>query len=255
TLRRKYNEALIALALEHRLSKQDIFALYCNEVYLGQRGGVGVRGVAQAARVYFGKALKDISLAEAATIAGMIQSPGRYSPERHPDASRARRDTVMAAMKQDGMIDEPTEQSTVGLSINLAPFAGSSNELAPYYVDSVNRAMEVAQVSFDADAEQSLRVQTTTDPDLQQAAETALRQQLDMVAKSAKRGRPEGAIVALDPHNGQVLAMVGGRSYEESQLNRATDAKRQPGSVFKPFVYAAALEHGISPLAIFTDAP
>src|SRR4030095_8074467 len=108
TLRRKYNEALIALALEHRLSKQDIFALYCNEVYLGQRGGVGVRGVAQAARVYFGKALKDISLEEAAKIAGMIQSPARYSPQRNPGAAKTRRDTVIAAMRGEGMIDEYT---------------------------------------------------------------------------------------------------------------------------------------------------
>src|SRR4030095_10593278 len=111
TLTRKYNEALIALALENRLSKQDIFALYCNEVYLGQRAGVGVRGIAQAAHVYFGKALKDISLSEAATIAGMIQSPGHYSPERSPVATKMRRDTVLAAMRKEGMIDANVEQS------------------------------------------------------------------------------------------------------------------------------------------------
>ncbi|HKE58036.1 MAG TPA: transglycosylase domain-containing protein, partial [Pyrinomonadaceae bacterium] len=255
TLRRKYNEALIAMALEHRLSKQDIFALYCNEVYLGQRGGVGVRGVAQAARVYFGKSLKDISLAEAATIAGMIQSPGHYSPERNPDATRSRRDTVIAAMREAGMIDEATQQTACASAINLAPFEGSRNELAPYYVDAVDRAMDSARLSLDSNAEQNIRVQTTIDPDLQTAAENALRHQLELVSKSAKRGVPEGAIVALDPHTGEVLAMVGGRSYEESQLNRATDAKRQPGSVFKPFVYAAAMEHGISPLTTFLDAP
>jgi penicillin-binding protein 1B len=254
TLRRKYNEALIALALEHRLSKQDIFALYCNEVYLGQRGGVGVRGVAQAARVYFDKSLKDISLEEAATIAGMIQSPGRYSPQRNPDATRLRRDAVIAAMREEGMIDEATQQTARASAINLAPFEGSRNELAPYYVDAVDRAMDAASLSLDSNAEQNVRVQTTIDPDLQTAAEIALRHQLELVSKSAKREVPEGAIVALDPHTGEVLAMVGGRSYEESQLNRATDAKRQPGSVFKPFVYAAAMEHGISPLTTFLDA-
>ena len=255
TLRRKYNEALIALALENRLSKQDIFSLYCNEVYLGQRAGVGVRGVAQAAKVYFGKDLKDVSLAEAATIAGMIQSPGRYSPDRNPDATKARRDTVIAAMRQEGMIAADVERFASAQAINLAPFEGSKNELAPYYVDSVDRAMDTTRANLDEDAEQSMRVQTTIDPDLQTAAENALRHQLDLVGKNAKRGTPQGAIVALDPHTGNVLAMVGGRSYAESQLNRATDAKRQPGSVFKPFVYAAALEGGLSPLRTFLDAP
>ena len=255
TLRRKYNEALIALVLENRLSKQDIFALYCNEVYLGQRAGVGVRGVAQAARVYFGKPLKDISLEEAATIAGMIQSPGRYSPDRNPDGTKDRRDAVIEAMRHEGMIDDCAKQTACALPVNVAPFQGSSNELAPYYVDAVNRAMDASQVNSDGSDEQSIRVQTTIDPDLQTAAENALRHQLELVAKSGKKGMPQGAIVALDPHTGQVLAMVGGRSYEESQLNRATDAKRQPGSVFKPFVYAAAMEHGISPLSTFRDAP
>jgi penicillin-binding protein 1B len=254
TLRRKYNEALIAMALENRLSKQDIFALYCNEVYLGQRSGVGVRGVAQAAKVYFGKPLKDLSLEEAATIAGMIQSPSRYSPERNPEVTKTRRDTVIAAMQQEGMIDEQAALSARALPITTAPFEGSRNELAPYYVDAVNRAMDHAELNAEACAEQNIRVQTTIDPDLQTAAETALRHQLEIVSK-AKKATPQGAVVALDPHTGQVLAMVGGRSYEESQLNRATDAKRQPGSVFKPFVYAAAIEHGISPLATFRDAP
>ena len=110
TLRRKFNEAMLALALEQRLSKQDIFALYCNEVYLGQRNGVGVRGVAQAARVFFGKDLKDLSLAEAATIAGMIQSPARYAPDRHPEAARSRRDQVIAAMTRDGSVNPETVQ-------------------------------------------------------------------------------------------------------------------------------------------------
>src|SRR6185436_12774207 len=110
TLQRKFNEAMIAVALEQRLSKQDIFALYCNEVYLGQRNGVGVRGVAQAARIFFGKELKDISLAEAATIAGMIQSPARYAPDRHSEAARGRRDVVIAAMARNGAVDVEAAQ-------------------------------------------------------------------------------------------------------------------------------------------------
>jgi penicillin-binding protein 1B len=256
TLERKFNEAIIAVALENRLSKQDIFALYCNEVYLGQRNGVGVRGVAQAARVFFGKELKDISLGEAATIAGMIQSPARYAPDRHPDAARLRRDVVIAAMARDGAVDEDSEQTARALPVEVAPFEGSSNELAPYYIDTVNRAMDDAQRGLEPDAQQNLRVQTTIDPDLQTAAENALRHQLELLGKSARGNTgPQGAMVALDSHTGQVLAMVGGRSYAESQLNRATDAKRQPGSVFKPFVYTTALEAGISPLSTYRDAP
>jgi penicillin-binding protein 1B len=256
TLQRKYNELMIAVALEQRLSKQDIFALYCNEVYLGQRNGVGVRGVAQAARVFFGKELKDISLAEAATIAGMIQSPARYAPDRHPEAARSRRDTVIAAMVRDGMVNVETAVLERAAPVNVAAFEGSRNELAPYYVDAVNRAMDDVQGELEPEAEQSIRVQTTIDPDLQTAAENALRHQLELLDKSHKgKAQPQGAIVALDPRTGQVLAMVGGRSYEDSQLNRATDAKRQPGSVFKPFVYAAAFEAGISPLSTYRDAP
>ena len=256
TLRRKFNEAMIAVALEQRLSKQDIFALYCNEVYLGQRNGVGARGVGQAARVFFGKELKDISLAEAATIAGMIQSPSRYAPDRHPEAARLRRDKVIAAMARDGALDVDASLRARALPVNVAAFEGSSNELAPYYVDAVNRAMDDVQRGLEPDAERSIRVQTTIDPDLQTAAENALRHQLEILGKSARgKALPQGAMVALDVRTGQVLAMVGGRSYAESQLNRATDAKRQPGSVFKPFVYATAFESGISPLSTYRDAP
>ncbi len=255
TLRRKYNEVMIAVALEQRLSKQDIFALYCNEVYLGQRNGVGVRGVAQAARVFFGKELKDISLAEAATIAGMIQSPARYAPDRHPEAARVRRDMVIAAMARDGVVDNEASQREQTLPVSVASFEDNSNELAPYYVDAVNRAMDRVP-SVEPEVTQAIRVETTIDPDLQAAAENALRHQLELLGKSRKaKVSPQGAMVALDPRTGQVLAMIGGRSYAESQLNRATDAKRQPGSVFKPFVYAAAFEGGISPLSIYHDAP
>ena len=254
TLRRKFNEALIAVALEQRLSKEDIFALYCNEIYLGQREGVGVRGVAQAAKVYFGKELKDLSLDEAATIAGMIQSPARYAPDRHPEASKDRRDHVLVAMNAVGFIDQEARQQAASTPIKVAPFENERNEFAPYYVDAVNRAVENAQLGVDPDTEQTMRVQTTIDPDLQAAAENALRQQLELLQKARKQA-PQGALVALDVHTGHVLAMVGGVNYAESQLNRATDAKRQPGSVFKPFVYATAFESGISPLSLYKDEP
>ena len=186
----------------------------------------------------------------------MIQSPARYAPDRHPDAARARRDQVIAAMAHEGMLDAATAQRETASPFNLTAFENGANEFAPYYIDSVNRAVENAPGNLSVDTAQNPRVQTTIDPDLQAAAVNVLRHQLDLLAKSrAGKGRPQGALVALDVHSGDVLAMVGGRNYAESQLNRATDAQRQPGSVFKPFVYAAALESGISPLSLFRDAP
>jgi len=259
TLKRKFNEALLAAALERRLSKEDIFALYCNEIYLGQRGAFAVRGVKQAARVYFAKELKDLSLAEAATIAGMIQSPARYAPDRHAEASRARRNAVLASMLRDNSINDEQARAAMNETVGVAPVDPNITATAPYFVDYVNRIVErqIQTNGVEAAAERSLRVHTTIDLDLQQLAEAAVARQLAQLERVYKKSasRPQAALVALDPNTGHVLAMVGGRNYGESQLNRATDARRQPGSVFKPIVYAAAIESGISPVRLFADAP
>ena len=259
TLKRKFNEALLAAALERRLSKEDIFALYCNEIYLGQRGAFAVRGVKQAARVYFAKELKDLSLAEAATIAGMIQSPARYAPDRHAEASRARRNAVLASMLRDNSINDEQARAAMNETVGVAPVDPTITATAPYFVDYVNRIVErqIQTNGVEAAAERSLRVHTTIDLDLQQLAEAAVARQLAQLERVYKKSasRPQAALVALDPNTGHVLAMVGGRNYGESQLNRATDARRQPGSVFKPIVYAAAIESGISPVRLFADAP
>ncbi|MDQ3817496.1 MAG: PBP1A family penicillin-binding protein [Acidobacteriota bacterium] len=257
TLRRKFAEAMTAFALERRLSKQDIFALYSNEIYLGQRGALSVRGVEQAARVYFGKELKDISLAEAATIAGMIQSPNRYSPDHHAEEATARRNTVLGAMARDHFITNEEAHAASQEPVRVAPASFTDSSTAPYFIDYVNRSVE-SRLGAEAKAdERNLRIYTTIDLDLQQLAENALRRQLERLDKVyAKRGvKPQAALVAIDPKTGDVLAMVGGRDYAESQLNRAVDARRQPGSTFKPIVYSAALESGMSPLAMYTDAP
>ena len=258
TLRRKYAEAMLAFTLERRVSKEDIFALYCNEIYLGQRGVVGVRGVDQAARVFFGKELKDLSLPEAATIAGMIQSPSRYSPVRHTDAALARRNTVLGTMVRDGFVRLDQAALAAKEPLSIADFDPARESVAPYFIDFVNRLTEsgtgVPPVDQAQDAPATI---TTIDLDLQRLAGQAIQHQLDHLDTIYKpRGlAPQVALVALDPRTGDVLAMVGGRDYGQSQLNRATDARRQPGSVFKPFVYAAALESGMSPLRIFKDAP
>ena len=253
TLQRKYSEVMLAFALERRLSKHDIFALYCNEAYLGQRGAVAVRGVKEAAHIYFGKELKDLSLAEAATIAGMIQGPSRYSPLRHAQAAQARRNTVLEAMVRDGWIGAEQAADISRQPVVVSTPSQSDSSLAPYFVDQVNR---VSDSEFDV-SPANQRIYTTIDLDLQQLAEGALRKQLDRLdALYKNRGvKPQAALVALDPRTGNVLAMVGGRDYGESQLNRATDSRRQPGSTFKPFVYAAALEDGMSPVQTFADAP
>jgi penicillin-binding protein 1B len=257
TLSRKYAEAMISLSLERRLSKEDIFALYCNEVHLGQRGAVGVRGVEQAARLFFGKDLNALSLAEAATIAGMIQSPSRYAPDRHPEAATARRKMVLDAMLRDNAISSEEAAAAQQEPLAVAPAPARDGSLAPYFIDYVNRTSEALLDHAGQRDERGLRVYTTIDLDLQQLAEEAIRRQLERLDKiyKGRKGTPQAALVALDPQTGNVLAMVGGRSYSESQLNRATDALRQPGSVFKPIVYAAALESGLSPLSMYEDAP
>lgn len=257
TLRRKYAEAMLALALEQRLSKEDIFALYCNEVYLGQRGAVAVRGVAEAARTYFGKELKALSLAEAATVAGMIQGPARYSPLEHPDSAQARRNIVLEAMTRDGWIEKEQAAPILKEAVTVRPVSNFADSMAPYFVDFVNRTV-ASQVSSQLGAlPVGRRVYTTIDLDLQHIAEAALKRQIDRLDIVYEKGKakPQAALVALDPKTGNVLAMVGGRDYAESQLNRATDARRQPGSTFKPFVYAAALEDGLSPVQTFSDTP
>jgi penicillin-binding protein 1B len=255
TLRRKFREAALATVVERRLSKQDIFALYCNEIYLGQRGSVAVRGVRQAARVFFGKGLKELSLAESATIAGMIQSPGRYAPDRHPEAARARRNVVLAAMLRDGAVDAEQARAASEEPVRVAPLE-RADATAPYFIDYVSREVESRFAYSAEETGRNLRVYTSLDLDLQRVAEEAVGRQVERLEKVFKgKRRPQAALVALDPRSGQVLAMVGGTSYAESQLNRATDARRQPGSVFKPVVFAAALESGISPLTLSADAP
>lgn len=256
TLRRKFAEAMIAFALERRLSKQDIFALYCNEIYLGQRGAIVVRGMAQAARVFFGKELQEISLAEAATLAGMIRSPARFAPHRRPIEAQARRDTVLAAMLRDEAVTLTEAERASAESLRIAPLDNTSAASAPYFIDYVNRVVEVELQNENGD-DDTRRVHTTLDLELQELATAALERQLAELdlRRNESDQRVQGALVALDPQTGRVLAMVGGREYAVSQLNRVTDARRQPGSVFKPIVYAAALESGSSPLTMYADAP
>jgi penicillin-binding protein 1B len=260
TYQRKFAEAMMAMALERRLSKEEIFTIYANRVYLGQSGMTAVYGFNQAARVYFGKELNELSLAESALIAGLAQAPNRYSPYLRPDAAVARRNTVLDAMAEMRLISPEEAEAAKSEGLTVIPSGKYDETAAQHFLDYLKR--ELAGRNINEKEEPNLEIRTTLDLDLQQAANVAVKNylaKLDRVfSRRAKRtggGKPEAALIAIDPHTGEILAMVGGRDYASSQLNRVTDARRQPGSVFKPIVYAAALANGMSPDTVFYDAP
>ncbi|MGH9939994.1 MAG: PBP1A family penicillin-binding protein, partial [Blastocatellia bacterium] len=257
TWERKGAEAMMALAIERRLSKEQIFTLYANSVYLGHSGMTTVYGFNQASQIFFGKELSELSLGEAALLAGLAQAPNRYSPYRRPEAAMARRNVVLQAMVNAGSVSAPEAAAARAERLALLPPAKPDESIAPHFIDYVGR--ELAKERINDEENPHLQIETSLDPDLQQAANQVVRERLAKLDKSFARrapgARPEAALIALDPHTGEILALVGGRDYTASQLNRVTDAKRQPGSVFKPIVYAAALRHGLSPTTTFTNAP
>ncbi len=261
TWRRKVAETVVALELEHRFNKQQIFELYANEIYLGNRGSFAIHGFGEASLAYFNKDLREATLPEAAFLAGIIHAPNRYSTsERRPDRAVEARDRALLSMTENGAI---TPEQALGAKKTPLQIVGGALEgsTAPYFVDMVkdhllDRFSEADLLS------QSFRVYTTLDPELQRVASEAV----DLGAKSIdsqlarrtarwrKQGQPapqaQIAIVVLDPHSGEIKALIGGRDYGESQLNHVL-SRRQPGSAFKPFVYAAAFEgavDGVQPI-------
>ena len=256
--RRKFTEWLMSFALERRLSKDKILELYLNDVYLGQRGSFAITGVPEAARLFFGKDVSNLSLVEAATIAGVIQSPPYYSPFQHPDRARDRRNIVLHTMSETGFISADAAERA-----SLEPLQTVQRALeseAPYFVDYLTQELQdKTKVAGAVD------VYTTLDLHLQRIAQDAVREGLikvDAILARRKPRFPQAALIAVDPRTGEILAMVGGRSYNQSQYNRAVSAKRQPGSVFKPFVYLAAFERAledgrtdITPATVVEDEP
>ena len=265
SIRRKLLEQFMALVLERRASKDEILELYLNEVYLGQRGSFAVHGVAEAARLFFGKDVGNVTLGEAATIAGVIQSPYSLSPFANQSRARDRRNVVLRAMADAGYIAE--DASVRASHEPLVVVARALEAEAPYFVDLVGQTLSEEYAGALSTSTQALDVYTTLDLHLQRLAQDAVRDGLnrvdDMLAKRRKRPHPaQGALIALDPRSGEILALVGGRSYNQSQFNRATAARRQPGSVFKPFVYLAAFERGavegrtdLTPATLVLDEP
>ncbi len=278
TVKRKLTEMLIAEELEQKFSKQQIFEFYGNWVNLGQRGSFAINGFAEASRAYFNKDLKDISLPEAALLAGIIQGPSRLSPYRHPDRALERRNLVLDQMVDNHSITREQAEKAKATPLKLAPPNVEASD-APYFVDMVRDTL-INKFSEHELNDQSYRIYTTLDPDLQKAAAQAVEMGIKLVddqvtkmrTKKVKVGKkietqvapgPQAqvAMVVLDPHTGAILALVGGRDYGFSQLNHAL-AKRPTGSIFKPFVYAAAMNTAIdgsqtviTPASTVNDAP
>ena len=260
TLQRKLAEALVTVQLERRLAKEQIFEYYCNKIYMGQRGSFSISGMGEAAQAYFNKDVRSLTLAEAAFLAGIIRGPNIYSPYRNPEGARKRRNQVLNAMVETGAITPEQRDEVTPTPVEAVPAYTVASE-APYFVDMVRDQLLVKYPEGDLTS-QSYRIYTTLDLKLQRAAAEAVRVGLEEVDQRLKAlekprrkeagnatqptGEPlvEVSLIALDPHTGAVKALVGGRNYSQSQLNRVL-ARRQPGSVFKPFVYAAALSSSL----------
>ncbi len=242
TINRKLQELLLALWLERKFSKAQILEMYLNRVYFG----AGAYGIEQASQRYFGKSARQITLGEAALLAGLVKSPSRLAPTRNFDGAEKRAKVVLAAMAELSFISRSAERTALARPLRIVAQAnmGSVHYVADWVMDALNDA--IGHVDDD------IIVQTTIDAALQASAEKALNDEL--AQKGDKNGVTQGALIAMTP-DGAVRALVGGRDYAESQFNRAVAAKRQPGSAFKPFVYLTALEHGLTPDTVREDRP
>jgi len=242
TASRKIQEAILALWLERKYSKDEILELYLNRVYFG----AGAYGIEAAAHRYYAKSARQLSLSEAAVLAGLVQAPSRLAPNKNPDAAQSRAELVIAAMNELGFITPGMTKTALGSPAQAVrrTGAGSVNYAADFVMDVLD--------DFIGTVETDIVVTTTIDPELQAAAERSIVDELNQ--KGQRYNVSQGVLVAMQP-DGALKALVGGRNYEESQFNRATSARRQPGSAFKPFVYLAAIERGLSPDTVRDDTP
>ncbi len=260
TLKRKVSEWFMSVALTRRLTKDQVLTLYLNDVALGQRGSFAIHGVPEAARLFFSKDIANVTLSEAATIAGVIQSPSRLSPFNYPDRVKERRNVVLQAMADAGYINADVALRAAREPLQLAPRALDAE--APYFVDYISQEL---QDKYKDSATGAVEVYTTLDLHMQRIAQDAVRDGLakvDELLAKRRRQRAQAALLAVDPRSGEVLALIGGRSYNQSQFNRVLAASRQPGSVFKPFVYLAAFEKAyadgrsnLTPASVVVDEP
>lgn len=244
TFTRKGTEALMALLLERNHTKREILEAYLNEVYMGQRGSVAIHGVGEAAQHYFGKQVGDLTLPEAALLAGLIKGPNLYSPYKHPEAARKRRDLVLSVLREQDKIERDAYESALVADLGVRDVY-VDEYVAPYFVEELRQDL-TERYGEEILQSEGMAIYSTLDAELQRAANTAVTQRLERLEKDhPKLRRPESplqaAVVALSPRSGEILALVGGRDYKQSQFNRASQAQRQPGSVFKPIVLLTAL--------------
>jgi len=254
TYKYKLIQIMVAFHLEHRFDKKQIFEMYANQIPLGQRGSFSIDGVGEASQVYFGKDVRQLDLAECAFLAGIIQRPSYFNPFHHPDRTIERRNLVLDSMVETGAITKDQAERAKAEPLHLSAQSVDASE-APYFVDLVHDQLTQKLGERDFNRE-GLRIYTSLDPDLQREATAAVESTIHVVdervdklhARDKKRGipyvYPQVALVALNPHTGQVLALVGGRNYGISQLNHAV-AHRPTGSIFKPFVYASAFSTSV----------
>jgi penicillin-binding protein 1A len=253
---RKIREALLAFKIEKYLSKDEILFLYLNQIYLGH----GAYGVATAAETYFAKSIEELNLAECALLAGLPQAPSKYSPYHHPEQAKRRQTYILNRMAEEGFISQNEVKEVLQTPLRIRSNQPSLVEKAPYFVEHVRRYIE-EKYGKDALLRNGLQVYTTVDIDFQKVAEEAVGAGLKEIEKRQKylfSGTPlsvEGALVCFDLETGYVKAIVGGRDFRKSQFNRATQARRQTGSAFKPIVYASALDKGYTPASIIVDSP
>jgi penicillin-binding protein 1A len=254
TWRRKITEIFVAARLERQFTKDEILGMYLNKVYFGD----GLYGVEAAALGYFGKHAAEVSVAEAALLAGLVKAPSAYAPTVSVDRARTRRNVVLQAMRDVKMIDGPTYAAAVKEPVMLDDALRRGEEFGQYYKEEVRRFL-VQRFGWERVYQGGLKVYTTVNLDMQRAAEAEVARAIAEIEKRQGARKTTGAdslqaaLVAMDPHTGEVRALVGGRDFEQSSFNRATQAKRQPGSAFKPFVYAAALERGFSPATLIEN--
>jgi penicillin-binding protein 1A len=270
TVTRKLKEVALAIEIERNYSKDEILEMYFNQIYFGE----GAYGVDAAAKTFFHKPVQELTLPECALLAGLPANPALYNPRRRPEAVRARRAKVLRNMLATGAITQVEHDHAVGAPIGVTPVR-YSNDRAPYFVEMVRLYLD-ERYGSNVVYEGGLRVWTTLDMDLQEVAERALEKQLvqleadlrpratranwtvpasDAVRAVQRTAYLQGAVVALDPRNGSVRALVGGRDWNHSNFNRATQARRQPGSAFKPFIYTAAIDNGFHPTDVIVDEP
>jgi penicillin-binding protein 1A len=254
SLTRKIREAILSFKIEKYLSKEEILFLYLNQIYLGN----GAYGVATAAENYFGKSIEELSLAESSLLAGLTQAPSKYSPYHHPEQARKRQLYILNRMVEEGLIspDDFTRASQTPVKVKFKQ--DSFIEEAPYFVEQVRKYVE-EKYGKEALYQRGLQVYTTIDLDFQRIAQEAVESGLKEIEKRQKYSDPslipEGSLICFELETGYVKAMIGGRSFTKSQFNRATQARRQTGSAFKPIVYASALDRGYTPASIIIDTP